>query len=186
MADLTRFRGIGVARATDRRPLPAVLRAYRVAAVEINELIIELVGDTLELQDVVALNRTLLRSADELSLEYAPVEAFDAGPVLGRADAMLAGLLRGEPAVDPAQLAVAALGGVAEPGNAHLLEGLHAYLRHGSSNEAAVALGLHAQTMRHRLRRITELTGRDVRRSWDRLLLDVARNAHRAGLGPGT
>ena len=39
---------------------------------------------------------------------------------------------------------------------------------------------------RHRLRRITELTGRDVRRSWDRLLLDVARNAHRAGLGAGT
>lgn len=66
-ADLTRFRGIGVARATDGRPLPAVLRAYRVAAVEINELIIELVGDTLEIEDVVALNRTLLRSADELS-----------------------------------------------------------------------------------------------------------------------
>jgi DNA-binding PucR family transcriptional regulator len=29
--------------------------------------------------------------------------------------------------------------------------------------------------MRHRLRRITELTGRDLRRSWDRLMLDTAR-----------
>jgi hypothetical protein len=31
-ADLTRFRGIGAARALDGRPLPVVLLAYRVAA----------------------------------------------------------------------------------------------------------------------------------------------------------
>ena len=313
-ADLRRFRGIGVARATDGRPLLAVLRAYRVAAVEINDLIVELAPAGLALSDVVALTRALLTSIDQLSealfagytnateqlnsdraqmltrltddlltgrqtsaavladraaqlgitipatlalavvapgtsataltdgdvadlaasipsapspvlhtrrgrqgvllsaalpglaselafrnwracivdntapaalpfdfrlattaLERAPDEAYRDGAVLDRCDALLVGLLRGEPPVDPAQFAAAVLGPVTRPKNAHLLEGLQAYLRHGSSTSAAEALGLHPQTMRHRLRRITELTGRDLRRSWDRLMLDTAR-----------
>jgi len=313
-ADLRRFRGIGVARATDGRPLLAVLRAYRVAAVEINDLIVELAPAGLALSDVVALNRALLTSIDQLSealfagytnateqlnsdraqmltrltddlltgrqtsaavladraaqlgitvpaaltlvvvapgtaaisltdgdvadfaasissaagevlhtrrgrqgvllsaaipdlapeltfrrwracvirntapaaipfdfrlaaaaLEHAPDEAFGDGAVLDRCDAMLVGLMRGEPPVDPAELAAQVLGPVTNAKNTHLFEGLQAYLRHGSSTAAAEALGLHPQTMRHRLRRITELTGRDLHRSWDRLMLDTAR-----------
>jgi hypothetical protein len=324
-ADLQRFRGIGVARATDGRPLFAVLRAYRVAAVEINDLVIALAPDELALSDVVALNRTMLTGVDQLSeslfagynsateqlksnraqmlagltndlltgrqtstavladraaqlgitvpasitlvvvapdtagtvlsegdvadlassistadssrpldvlhtrrghqgvllaatvpdlapeltfrkwracitrevtpaaipsdfrlaaaaLEHAPEEAFADSPVLDRGDAMLVALLRGQPPVDPAELAAEALGPVAEAKNAHLLEGLKGYLRWGSSTEAAEKLGLHPQTMRHRLRRITELSGRDVRLSWDRLMLDVARTAELVGV----
>ncbi|SRR6266536_102938 len=324
-ADLQRFRGIGVARATDGRPLFAVLRAYRVAAVEISDLVVDLAPDELALSDMVALNRTLLTSVDELSeslfagyssateqlnsnraqmlvgltndlltgrqtsaavladraaqlgitvpatltlvvvapdtagtvlsegdvadlassispagsgqpldvlhtsrgrqgvllaatvpdltpeltfrkwracitrevtpaaipldfrlaaaaLEHAPEEAFADSPVLDRGDAMLVALLRGQPPVDPAELAAEALGPVAEAKNAHLLEGLKGYLRWGSSTEAAERLGLHPQTMRHRLRRITELSGRDVRLSWDRLMLDVARTADLVGV----
>jgi len=323
-ADLRRFRGIGVARATDGRPLFAVLRAYRIAAVEINDLVAGLAVGELALADVVALNRTLLTSIDQLSeslfagyssateqlnsnraqmlvgltndlltgrqtsgavladrcaqlgialpaalalvvvapdtatsalsegdvadlassisaaggdrpvdvlhsrrgsqgvllapavpdlaaeltfrkwracivpgiapaaipaefrlaaaaLEHAPDEAFAGSPILDRGDAMLVALLRGQPAVDPAELAAEALGPVAEAKNAHLLEGLNGYLRWGSSAEAAGKLGLHPQTMRHRLRRITELSGRDVRHSWDRLLLDIARTAGTVG-----
>jgi len=322
--DLRRFRGIGVARATDGRPLFAVLRAYRIAAVEINDLVAGLAAGELALADVVALNRTLLTSIDQLSeslfagyssateqlnsnraqmlagltndlltgrqtsgavladrcaqlgialpaalaivvvapdtatsalsegdvadfassissaggdrpadvlssrrgsqgvvlapavpdlapeltfrkwracvvpgiapaaipaefrlaaaaLEHAPDEAFAGSPVLDRGDAMLVALLRGQPPVDPAELAAEALGPVAEAKNAHLLEGLNGYLRWGSSAEAAGQLGLHPQTMRHRLRRITELSGRDVRHSWDRLLLDIARTAGTVG-----
>ncbi|MEU6075634.1 helix-turn-helix domain-containing protein [Micromonospora sp. NPDC047074] len=317
-ADLQRFRGIGAARAADGRPLFAVLRAYRVAAVEISDLVIDLAAGGLALSDVVALNRTLLTSVDQLSeslfagyhgaleqlnsnrtqmlaglthdlltgrqtsaavladraaqlgiavpatlalvvvapdstgavfaegdvadlassiasagsgqpldvlhalrrhqgvllaatvgdltgeltfrkwracvirgvtpatlpaefrlasaaLDHAPDEAFADSPILDRGDAMLVALLRGQPSVDPAELAAEALGPVAEAKHAHLREGLSGYLRWGSSTEAADRLGLHPQTMRHRLRRITELSGRDVRLSWDRLMLDIAR-----------
>ncbi|MER7416163.1 helix-turn-helix domain-containing protein [Micromonospora peucetia] len=323
-ADLQRFRGIGAARATDGRPLFAVLRAYRVAAVEVSDLVIDLASDGLALSDVVALNRTLLTGVDQLSeslfagydsaveqlnsnrtqmlaglthdlltgrqtsaavladraaqlgiavpatlalvvvapdstgtvlsegdvadlassissagggqpldvlhalrrhqgvllaatvpdltgelafrqwracmirevtpavlpaefrlasaaLDHAPDEAYANSPILDRGDAMLVALLRGQPSVDPAELAAEALGPVAEAKNAHLLEGLSGYLRWGSSTEAADRLGLHPQTMRHRLRRVTELSGRDVRHSWDRLMLDIARTVGEVG-----
>lgn len=322
-ADLQRFRGIGVARATDGRPLFAVLRAYRVAAVETSDLVVDVAPDELDLADAVALNRTLLTGLDELSealfagyngaveqlhsnraqmlaaltddlltgrqtsaavladraaqlgitvpatltlvvaapadggtvlsegdvadlassiaaagggpldvlhtrrgpqgallaaavpdltpeltfrrwraciirkvtptsipsafrlasaaLEHAPDEAFADSPSLDRADAMLVALLRGQPPIDPAELAAEALGAVAETKNAHLLDGLQGYLRWGSATEAAERLGLHPQTMRHRLRRVTELCGRDVHRSWDRLMLDIARTADLVG-----
>jgi sugar diacid utilization regulator len=116
------------------------------------------------------------------ALEHAPDEAYADSPILDRGDAMLVALLRGQPPVDPAELAAEVLGPVAETKNAHLLEGLKAYLSRGSSTEAAQALGLHPQTMRHRLRRITELSGRDVRLSWDRLMLDTARTAGDIGV----
>ncbi len=320
-ADLRQFHGIGVARGTDGRPLFAVLRAYRVAAVEASGLIHEMAGDDLTLDDALALNRVLLESLDEISevlfaghtsatarltddradvvrgltddlvmgrqtstaaladrseqlgitlpsrlsltvvgagagagagagvgdadevtagdvaqivaavdapgdalvlptvragqgvllhtvpvvgdglrragmracvvhdvaladlpatfrtasaaVRHAPPEAFAGGP-LDEADALLVALLRGEPQVDPRTFASAALRPLLAPGLGHLLEGLGAYLLTGSSTEAGRRLGLHPQSMRHRLRRSREVTGRDLGDPWDHLLLRTA------------
>jgi hypothetical protein len=108
----------------------------------------------------------------EVAVRHAPAEA--AGRVLGEADALLVALLHGRPSVDPTLLAEAALRPVLEPGQAHLLEGITAYLAHGTAIDAARALGLHPQTMRYRLRRVRQVTGRDLASSWDRLLLGAA------------
>lgn len=108
------------------------------------------------------------------ALEHAPAEAFTRRLVLDRGDALTVAVLHGAPPVDRAALHAAVFGPVLTPAHAHLLEGLRAYLTHGSAIEAATAVGLHPQTMRHRLRRLTELTGRSPTHSWDRLVLAVA------------
>ncbi|MBD8605530.1 helix-turn-helix domain-containing protein [Aeromicrobium sp. CFBP 8757] len=310
-ADLRQFHGIGVARGTDGRPLFAVLRAYRVAAVEASDLIHQMAGDDLTLDDALALNRVLLESLDEISevlfaghtaattrltgdradvvraladdlvtgrqtstaaladrseqlgialpsrfgltvvgspdgeevtagevarfaaavddpdgdalvltttrsgqgvllhsrpvvdatpsarwrvcvvddvaladlpatfrvasaaVRHAPAEAFGSGP-LDEADALLVALLRGEPRVDPRTFASTALRPLLAPGQAHVLEGLSAYLLTGSSTEAGRRLGLHPQSMRHRLRRSRAVTGRDLADPWDHLVLRTA------------
>ncbi len=66
-ADLDRFKGIGAARAMDGRPLPVVLRAYRVAAARAVDLVVERSGDRLGVADVLALTRLWLASVDALS-----------------------------------------------------------------------------------------------------------------------
>ncbi|MFC4950644.1 helix-turn-helix domain-containing protein [Pseudonocardia sp. GCM10023141] len=65
--DRRRFRAIGGARGEDGRPVAAVLRAYRVAAVTATDLVLDAGGDTLDPGDVRALARTVLMSMDELS-----------------------------------------------------------------------------------------------------------------------
>ncbi|MET0821360.1 MAG: helix-turn-helix domain-containing protein [Aeromicrobium sp.] len=107
------------------------------------------------------------------AVRHAPAVAFERGP-LDDADALLVALLRGEPAVDPRTFASAALRPLLAPGQAHILEGLDAYLTAGSSVEAGRLLGLHAQSMRYRLRRARELTGRDLDNPWDHQLLRTA------------
>ena len=67
-----------------------------------------------------------------------------------------------------------------------LLETLRTFLRLGGSlQETARVLYLHVNTVRHRLRRIAELTGRDPAVFDDRIALAIAlwtfdRNARRA------
>lgn len=58
--------------------------------------------------------------------------------------------------------------------HADLLDTLDAYLLTGNAVSAAHRLGIHAQTMRYRLRRIREITGRDPAQGWDRFLLEFA------------
>nr|WP_237503170.1 helix-turn-helix domain-containing protein [Streptomyces sp. SID8375] len=55
------------------------------------------------------------------------------------------------------------------------MEALTTYLDTGSANAAARRLGLHPQSLRYRLRRISDLTQRDPRDPWQRLTLDIAR-----------
>ncbi|HEV7826771.1 MAG TPA: helix-turn-helix domain-containing protein [Mycobacteriales bacterium] len=302
--DVTRFRGIGAARAMDGRPLPVVLRAYRIAASRATDLILEEGGARLGLQDAVALARLWLASVDTLSeavyagytaaadrlagdrarvlddllgalldgrhtspsaladrcrelgvvlparpcvvvvsgdaggvdgvlsrvrddhtvilrdadtdgvdaalaarsargcaveasgaaetarayrlasdaLAFAPAHAFEGRALLRTGDAQVLALLAARGTALPAEVVRSVLGGLVEPRARHLLEGLAAFLTTGSATAAAAALGLHPQTLRYRLRRVTALTGRDPRRPWDRLVLDVARTV--AGL-PG-
>lgn len=65
--DLQRFRGIGAARALDGRPLDAILRAYRVAATHLFEVIVTTVAADLRGDDIAAMFRLWMRSLDELS-----------------------------------------------------------------------------------------------------------------------
>ncbi len=121
----------------------------------------------------------------EVAVRHAPPDTGAAGggagpraanksAVMVEADALLVALLHGQPPVDPRTLAEAALRPLLEPDQAHLLAGLRAFLEHGSAVAAADALGLHPQSMRYRLRRVRETTGRDLGSAWDRLLLATA------------
>lgn len=58
--------------------------------------------------------------------------------------------------------------------HAALLETLDAYLLTGNAVSAAHRLEIHAPTVRYRLKRIREITGRDPAQGWDRFVLEVA------------
>ena len=301
-ADVQRFRGIGAARALDGRPLPVILRAYRVAGTRITDLVADVGGDQLSVEDALALARLWMASIDtlsealyaghsaaserlsgdreraladlledlltgrqatrtalqdrcrelgvtlpaapcvlvttgpapvdavlarerdgttvavladscraserapertlhhttrgcvvvaadagdvprahrlaELAATTAPGRAFAHRDVLDETDAQVVALLAAHRDADPARLAALALaGGATQP---HLLEGLDAFLATGSATAAGELLGVHPQTMRHRLRRLVQLTGRDPRRPWDRFVLEVARSVRPA------
>jgi hypothetical protein len=318
--DLARFRGIGAARAADGRPLPAVLRAYRITASVASDLVVERGRGRLDVSDVLALTRVWWASIDELSealftgytlaaerlagdreralrdlfddllvgrqtspgaladrcqqlgvtlpalpclLVVEPVDpirtitdaaiadvlaklvppdgdqlrqhlvasrgrrtalllppqaraglaaavsalgwrgcaiaeqpvteaarayrlavdALDTAPghayhdhLLTDGDAHVLALLSARPTARPADVVRTVLGPLTEPRHAHLLDGLGAFLATGSATAAADLLGVHPQTLRYRLRRVRELTGRDPRQPWQRLVLDIARH----------
>ncbi|MFI5957990.1 PucR family transcriptional regulator [Cryptosporangium sp. NPDC051539] len=108
-----------------------------------------------------------------LALDLAPADAYEGGPLLGESDAHALALLAGRPQTGPEAVARHLLGALVDPGQEHVREGLEAFLVTGSATTAAARLGLHPQSLRYRLRRVRELTGRDPRRSWDRFVLDL-------------
>ncbi|SDF79390.1 PucR C-terminal helix-turn-helix domain-containing protein [Lentzea fradiae] len=110
-------------------------------------------------------------------LERVPAAVLADRTVFDRGDAEVLALLAGRPDADPERTASAVLGGLTPAAHAHLLETLDALFTAGSAEEVAARLGVHAQTVRYRLRRITALTGRDPRRPWDRFVLQSARLA---------
>lgn len=129
-----------------------------------------------------------IRTAHRLAthaLDHAPAHAGARRPLLDEGDAQLVALLTtgsgAAPAGDPARLAVCVLGDLLATERAHLLDGLRALLRTGSAVAAAVSLGVHPQTVRYRLARVRELTGRDPRDAWDHVVLSAAVLAADAG-----
>lgn len=107
-----------------------------------------------------------------------------AGLTVGHDEALVLSLLaraRRDPLAEQACTAI--LGDLRVPANAVLLETLDAYFTTGNAVSAAHRLGVHAQTMRYRLNRIREITGRDPAQGWDRFLLELAL---RLGARPAT
>ncbi|MGY4971109.1 PucR family transcriptional regulator [Streptomyces nigrescens] len=109
------------------------------------------------------------------ALDTAPAHAHHPARVLTDGDAQVLALLGGRPAATPEHLSRLILGPLVQPGRHHLMEALTTYLDTGSANAAARRLGLHPQSLRYRLRRISDLTERDPRDPWQRLTLDIAR-----------
>ncbi|MEU8680295.1 helix-turn-helix domain-containing protein [Streptomyces sp. NPDC048611] len=109
------------------------------------------------------------------ALDTAPAHAHHPTRVLTDGDAQVLALLGGRPAATPEHLSRLILGPLTQPGRGHLMAALTTYLDTGSANAAARRLGLHPQSLRYRLRRITDLTDRDPRDPWQRLTLDIAR-----------
>ncbi|MFG2309164.1 PucR family transcriptional regulator [Streptomyces sp. NPDC048566] len=109
------------------------------------------------------------------ALDTAPAHAHLPGRVLTDADAHVLALLAGRPAAAPDRIARLVLGPLADPGQRHLLDAVTAYVDEGSASAAARALHVHPQSLRYRLRRVRDLTGRDPRVPWHRLTLDIAR-----------
>lgn len=85
-------------------------------------------------------------------------------------------LLAARHTTPPGQVARSVLGPLLDPARRHLSEALTARPDTGSAAAAAGLLGGHPQTLRHRLRRVRGLTGRDPRDPWHRLTPDIARN----------
>ncbi|MCU1536478.1 MAG: PucR family transcriptional regulator [Humibacillus sp.] len=112
-----------------------------------------------------------------LCLDRAPAHAHERRPVLDEGDAQVIALLAADPLADPVRAAGRVLGDVLGDGNQHVLEALDAFLSTGSATAAADRLGVHPQTMRYRLRRLRDLTGRDPRQPWDGFVLGAARQA---------
>jgi hypothetical protein len=110
------------------------------------------------------------------ALDTAPPHAYDSGPLLTDGDAHVLALLAARGTASPEQVIRTVIGPLADPGNRHLLDGLDAFLATGSAAAAAAQLRVHPQTLRYRLRRIHELTGRDPRLPWQRFVLDIARH----------
>ena len=108
------------------------------------------------------------------ALETAPDHAFDGRALLDQGDGQLLALLTARPTADTSEVVRSVLGPLTEAANEHILLGLSAFISTGTATAAAARLQVHPQTLRYRLRRAQELTGRDPRSAWHRLALDTA------------
>ena len=117
----------------------------------------------------------------------APEHLWEQRPYLGPEDASCLLLTSGEHTPPPlSALTTGILHRLLAPLEEHpaLRATLDAFLATGSAEQAARRLGCHPQTLRHRIARIAALTGRDLRRTWDRHVLEVAHARWRAGTDP--
>ncbi|MCJ0890938.1 CdaR family transcriptional regulator [Rhodococcus sp. ARC_M5] len=108
------------------------------------------------------------------ALDTAPDHAFDDRAVLDSGDVQLLALLTARSTADTSEVVRTVLGSLTESANKHILDGLSAFIATGTATAAAAQLHVHPQTLRYRLRRAQELTGRDPRSAWHRLALDTA------------
>ncbi|GAA1463192.1 PucR family transcriptional regulator [Williamsia maris] len=107
-------------------------------------------------------------------LDTAPGHAFADRTLLDDGDCQLLVLLTARATADTDAVVSSVLGPLRDPSNTHLLDGLRAFISTGTATAAAAELHVHPQTLRYRLRRAQELTGRDPRHAWHRLALDTA------------
>lgn len=130
-------------------------------------------GVVLDVPDLTDLATAYRRA--QLVLDYAQSAVVPAHSAISDDDALALALLARtseDPAAAP--MIAATLRGLAAPDHQDLRNTLDAYLAAGNAVSAAHSLGIHAQTMRYRLRRIREITGRDPAHGWDRFLLELA------------
>ncbi len=102
----------------------------------------------------------------------APEFAWSAGTVLAEGDLEVLALVTGHADADPARVTDAVLGPVADDVEAR--KTLEALIRADGAAQASMLLHVHAQTVRYRLRRIAEVTGRDPRIPWNRYVFQTA------------
>lgn len=107
-------------------------------------------------------------------LDTAPGHAFADRALLDDGDCQLLVLLTARATADTDAVVSSVLGPLSDPSNTHLLDGVRAFIATGTATAAAAELHVHPQTLRYRLRRAQELTGRDPRHAWHRLALDTA------------
>ncbi|MBJ7287359.1 helix-turn-helix domain-containing protein [Williamsia sp.] len=108
------------------------------------------------------------------ALDTAPGHAFAERALLDDGDCQLLVLLTARATADTDAVVSTVLGPLRDPSNEHLLDGVRAFISTGTATAAAAELHVHPQTLRYRLRRAQELTGRDPRHAWHRLALDTA------------
>ncbi|OZC59563.1 hypothetical protein CH276_20715 [Rhodococcus sp. 06-470-2] len=129
-------------------------------------------GCLVELSTIAGVSGAWRLASD--ALDTAPDHAFDDRAVLDTGDGQLLALLTARPTADTSEVVRTVLGSLIEAANAHILDGLSAFIATGTATAAAAQLHVHPQTLRYRLRRAQELTGRDPRSAWHRLALDTA------------
>lgn len=160
---ISRGRLVLVSETIETEPLESALRDSRLNAVTLHA------G---ELGSVPAAYELALQVSTVLSHENLPGRR-----LVGDAEARFISRLARSQADDDAVDRMI-LGPLLEPDHEDLLATLDAYLLAGNSVSAASVLRIHPQTMRHRLRRIRTLTGRDPARGWDRFLLETSLRVH--------
>lgn len=107
------------------------------------------------------------------ALDRAPGFAWQQRTVLDDGDLESLALVTGHTDADAARVRAAVLGSVDDDDD-EALRTLQAVIECDGAAPAAERLHLHPQTVRYRMRRLTEVTGRDPRRPWDRYVLQTA------------